>query len=52
MTSDNYLDALRAAALAGDRKAAHFLERYAAGLVDLPTLAVPPPAAPVGVAPM
>lgn len=38
MTADEYLDALRAAALAGDRKAAAFLDRYASRLVELPTL--------------
>jgi len=38
MTSDDYLDALRAAALAGDRKAATFLDRYASRLVELPPL--------------
>ena len=38
MTSDEYLDALRAAAHAGDRKAAAFLDRYASRLVELPPL--------------
>jgi len=38
MTSDEYLDALRAAAHAGDRKAAAFLDRYASRLVELPSL--------------
>ena len=38
MTSDEYLDALRAAALAGDRKAAAFLDRYASRLVEVPPL--------------
>jgi hypothetical protein len=44
MTQDEYLDALRAAARAGDRKAAAFLENYAAGLVDVPLL---PPCKPI-----
>jgi len=43
MTPDEYLDALKAAALAGDRKAKLFLERYAARLVDLPILPPPSP---------
>ncbi|QDQ73141.1 hypothetical protein FNZ56_04250 [Pseudoluteimonas lycopersici] len=38
MTTDEYLDALRAAAHAGDRKAAAFLDRYASRLVELPSL--------------
>lgn len=38
MTSDEYLDALRAAARASDRKAAAFLDRYASRLVELPSL--------------
>jgi hypothetical protein len=38
MTPDEYLDALRAAARAGDRKAAAFLDGYASGLVKLPAL--------------
>lgn len=37
---DEYLAALKAAALAGDRKAAAFLDRYAARLVELPPLPV------------
>ena len=38
MTPDEYLDALRAAARAGDRKAGAFLDSYAAGLIALPPL--------------
>ena len=42
---DEYLAALKAAALAGDRKAAAFLDRYAARLVELPPLPAEPCAA-------
>lgn len=42
MTPAEYLAALRAAALAGDRKAAAFLEIYAGGLVALPELPADP----------
>ncbi|MFT3897182.1 MAG: hypothetical protein QM719_05735 [Thermomonas sp.] len=38
MTSDEYLDALRAAAHAGDRKAAAFLNHYASHMVEVPSL--------------
>ena len=38
MTTDQYLDALKAAAHAGDLKAKVFLDRYAAQLVELPDL--------------
>lgn len=38
MTADEYLDALRAAALAGDRKAAAFLELFKRGAVEVPNL--------------
>ena len=41
MISDEYLDSLHAAALAGDRKAAAFLRDYAARLLELPSLPSP-----------
>jgi len=41
MTESDYLDALRAAARAGDRKAAAFLDNYAAGLIKVPPLPKP-----------
>lgn len=41
MTQAEYLAALKAAAHAGDLKARVFLDRYARGLIELPTLPAP-----------
>ena len=43
MTQSEYLDALRAAALAGDLKAKAFLRLYEAGFVTTPMLPALPP---------